>query len=107
MAITIRRQRTSDQGASLFFYKIARTTLLCNQVGRQSTHYNCCIIAPIGRSSSAGQAGPSRRFGAYYRHRAARWSTCPSRFQASPRRPGAASLAKPDCQLLASDPRKA
>lgn len=107
MAITIRRQRTPGHGASLFFYKFARTTLLCNQVGRHSTHYNCSIIGPIGRSSSASQAGASRRFGAYHRHSAARWPACPSRFRASPPRAGAASPANSACQLLASGLRKA
>ena len=101
------RQRTRDHRASLFFYKIARTTLLCNQVWRPSTCYNCGTIGPIGRPSSAWRAGLSRRFGAYRRHRAAIWPTCPSRSLASPRRAGAALLADPACELLASDPRKA
>jgi len=105
--IPISRQQTLDHGGSLFFYSLARTTLLCNQAGRPSTRYNCRTICPIGRSSSAWQAGPSRRFGAYHRHRVARWPTCPSRFLASPRRAGAASPANPAYQLLASDPRKA
>lgn len=101
------RQRTLNHGAFLFFYKIARTTLRCNQVWKPSTYYNCCTIGPIGRSSSAWRAGPSRRLAAYYRHRAASWPAGCSRFPAPPPMPDAASRANPACKLLTFSLRKA
>ena len=65
MAITIRRQRTRGHGASIFFYKIARTTLLGRWNSRKTTSWNCCTIAPIHGSRAAQKAGTSRPHGAY------------------------------------------
>jgi hypothetical protein len=70
--ITFPRQRTLNHGASLFFYKIARTTLLSRWTSRKPNLWNCCTIAPIHGSSAAQKAGTSRPHGAYSARSAAR-----------------------------------
>lgn len=66
------RQRTLNPGASLFFYKIARTTLLGRQVFRKVNNCNCYTIWPICGSRAERKAGLSRRRGAYFARSAAR-----------------------------------
>jgi hypothetical protein len=85
MAIPLPRQRTSDHGASLFFYKIARTTLLGRWNYKKSTQCNCCTIGPIHGSRAAQKARNSRRCGAYFLHIAARRRISRPRFGKPPR----------------------
>ena len=79
MAITIPRQRTRGHGASIFFYKIARTTLLGRWNFRKPTQCNCCTIAAIHGSRAVQKAGTSRRNGAYSARSAARRQASASR----------------------------
>jgi hypothetical protein len=105
--IPVPRQRTPNHGASLFFYRLARTTLLCNPVRRSAKCCNCEAIGPIGSSSAVWQAGLLRRLGAYYRHRPTRWPTYRSRFRASWYQSGDASTASAACEIPGPTPRKA
>jgi hypothetical protein len=100
------RQRTRGHGASLFFYKIARTTLLCRWNSRYPTHCNCCTIAATHGSRAVQKAGTSRRNGAYSTRSAARRQASASRCLRIPRphcRPLACRL---DCCWPASSKRR-
>lgn len=100
------RQRTLNHGASLFFYKIARTTLLCRRNSRYPTQCNCCSIAAIRGSRAVQKAGTSRRNGAYSARSAARRQASASRclrFSLPHSRP---LTSRPDRCWLASGKRR-
>jgi hypothetical protein len=91
------RQRTLNHCASLFFYKIARTTLLCRWNFRYPTQCNCCIIASIRGSRAVQKAGTSRRNGAYSTHSAARRRASASSCLRFPRPHCRPLTSRPDC----------
>jgi hypothetical protein len=104
--IPLPRQRTADHGASLFFYKIARTTLLGSWNSRYPTQCNHCIIGPICASSAERKAGHSRRRGAYFARSAARRQASTSRCLRFPLPHSRPLPTRPDCCEPASGNRR-
>lgn len=98
--IPLPRQRTRDHGASLFFYQVARTTLLGSQPGGPAIACNCPTIGSSSRASAISKAGLSRQFNAYCRHSAARRPTCCTKLRASPPPHRGDAPTRPASQLL-------
>lgn len=105
--IPLARQRTRDPGASLFSYKIARTTLLGSQPSEPATGCDCLTISSSNRASTILKAGLSRRFDAYYRHSAARRPSCRTKLKAPGRAHRGNAPTSPASKVLRYAERKA
>jgi hypothetical protein len=99
------RQRTLNHGASLFLYKIARTTLLGRWHFRKSTQCNCCTIAANHGPRAVRKAGASRRCGAYFARIVARRQASASRCLRFPRPYSCLPASRPDRSWPASGKR--
>lgn len=100
------RQRTRDHGESLFFYSVARTTLLGSNANLSSTIWNRYAIGPIPNSRIAQKAGIYRRRDAYYGRSTARKSTSRPRAMRSQAPRNFPSSAGPPCRRPTSKSRR-
>lgn len=98
--IPVPRQRTLNYGASLFFYSLARTTLLGSRPVRIATFCNCFTIGSSNRANAVLKAGLSRQFDAYYRRSAARRPNCCPKLKAPTRAQRGDAPRSPASQLL-------
>jgi hypothetical protein len=99
-AIPVTRPQTRNRRASVFFYSLARTTLLGSLPRGPATSCNCFTIGSSKRASAVLKAGLSRQFEAYNRHRAARRPTCCPRLRVPARAHRGDAPTSPAGQLL-------